>query len=180
MISSLVVFCGSKNGNNPLFTRHAAAIGEWVGKAKITLVYGGGNKGLMGTVANAALAENGKVIGVIPEVLVSWEHAHNGLTELKVVPDMHIRKKIMYELADAAIILPGGNGTMDELFELLTWNTLNIHDKKIFIMNTAGYYDSLIAHQENVFKEGFLYENWNERMVICDKPEMLFEKIQSE
>lgn len=178
MISSLVVFCGSKNGNNPLFTQHAQAIGEWMAKEKITLVYGGGNKGLMGAVANAVLEANGKVIGVIPEVLVSWEHAHEGLTELKVVPDMHIRKKIMYELADAAIILPGGNGTLDELFEMLTWNTLNIHDKKIFVMNTAGYYNQLIAHQENVFAQGFLYENWNERMTVCDEPDMLFEALK--
>ena len=129
--TSVAVFCGSKSGNDPLYEQHAKELGKLLGQRKITLVYGGGNVGLMGSVANAAMEAGGEVIGVIPDVLVQWERQHTGLTRLHVVADMHIRKKMMYDLCDAAIVLPGGNGTMDEMFEMLTWNTLNIHDKKM-------------------------------------------------
>ncbi len=166
-IQSIAVFCGSKAGNNPAYSEAAKALGSMLAKAKIQLVYGGGNKGLMGDVANAVMANGGHVVGVIPEVLVGWEHAHQGISELKVVADMHVRKKMMYELCDMAVILPGGNGTLDELFEMLTWNTLNIHDKKIILLNTAGYYDHLIAHVKQMAAEGFLYENWADRLKIC-------------
>jgi len=124
-------------------------------------VYGGGNVGLMGTIANAVLDNGGKVVGIIPKILVEQERQHLGLTELKVVDDMHTRKKMMYELCDAAIVLPGGNGTMDELFEMLTWNNLRIHNKKIILLNSAGYYHALIAHLQNMQHHGFLYENWD-------------------
>jgi len=105
----------------------------------ITLVYGGGSKGLMGALADAAMAGGGQVIGVIPELLLQWEHQHEGITELIVVPDMHTRKRQMYERCDAAVVLPGGYGTLDELFEMLTWNTLNIHSKQIYLLNSGGY-----------------------------------------
>jgi uncharacterized protein (TIGR00730 family) len=135
------------------------------------MVYGGGNKGLMGAVANSMMNNGGKVIGVIPEILMGWEAGHKSITELIVVKDMHIRKKMMYELCDAAIILPGGNGTLDEMFEMLTWNTLNIHDKKIVLLNSNGFYKHLIAHIETMFSQGFLYENWQERLIVCNSPE---------
>ena len=154
------VFCGSKSGNNPLFTEHAEILGNLLAEHGITLVYGGGRVGLMGTVANAVMNHSGKVIGVIPEVLLIWEQQHKGITELKVVSDMHVRKKMMYELCDAAIILPGGNGTLDELFELITWNTLKIHEKKIILLNSAGFYDHLIAHIKNMQQHEFLHEDW--------------------
>ena len=167
-VKHVAVFCGSKNGNNPLFVADASRLGRLMAEKKITLIYGGGNKGLMGAIANAVMEHGGKAIGVIPEVLLEWEHQHEGITELHVVKDMHIRKKMMYELCDAAIVLPGGNGTLDELFEMLTWNTLNIHNKKIILLNSAGYYESLIDHIEKMTAEGFLYEDWRKRLIVAD------------
>ena len=151
---SIAVFCGSKDGADPIFLLHARAIGALIAKHKLTLVYGGGNCGLMGEVANAALRENGKVIGIIPEVLKERERHHTGISELIIVPDMHTRKKTMYDF-DAAIILPGGNGTLDEMFEMITWNGLTIHDKKIVLLNTAGYYNYLISHINNMQSNDF-------------------------
>ncbi|MGZ2908613.1 TIGR00730 family Rossman fold protein, partial [Pseudomonas aeruginosa] len=132
----------------------------------IRLVYGGGRVGLMGVIADAVMESGGKVIGIIPEVLVGWEAQHKGISDLRVVPDMHIRKRMMYELCDAAIILPGGNGTMDELFEMLTWNTLKIHDKKIVLLNCDGYYSHLIAHIDAMQGIGFLHEDWKSRLIV--------------
>ena len=140
-INSLAVFCGSKSGNNPLFVAQANTLGHLMASKKITLIYGGGNKGLMGAVSNAVLEKDGKVVGIIPEILKDREHHHKGITELIIVDDMHARKKILYEKCDAAIILPGGFGTMDEFFEMLTWNQLSIHDKKIFILNFIIKYE---------------------------------------
>lgn len=167
-VSNIAVFCGSKSGTNPLYEQEAAALGKLMAEKKITIIYGGGNKGLMGAVANASMDEGGKVIGVIPKVLLEWEAQHEGITELRVVEDMHVRKKTMYELCDAAIVLAGGNGTLDELFEMLTWNNLNIHNKKIVLLNTAGFYQHLIEHIDTMAKEGFLYDNWRKRLIVCD------------
>jgi hypothetical protein len=170
-IQSLAVFCGSKTGNNPLFVQHAIELGHLLAAKKIKLIYGGGNKGIMGAVANAVLDKGGHVIGIIPHLLTQWEHQHNGITELLVVEDMHIRKRMLYEKADAAIILPGGFGTLDELYEMLTWNQLSIHDKKIFILNSAGFYDHLLAHNHKMMEENFLYDTIESRMSIFNKPE---------
>lgn len=167
-VSNIAVFCGSKSGTDPLYEQEAAALGKLMAEKKITIIYGGGNKGLMGAVANASMDEGGKVIGVIPKVLLEWEAQHEGITELRVVEDMHVRKKTMYELCDAAIVLAGGNGTLDELFEMLTWNNLNIHNKKIVLLNTAGFYQHLIEHIDTMAKEGFLYDNWRKRLIVCD------------
>ncbi len=171
MNNSIAVFCGSKSGNNPLFQKHAAEVGYWMVSRKFKLIYGGGNVGLMGTIANSVLEGGGHVVGVIPEVLVQWEVGHKSLTELQVVADMHVRKKMMYELCHAAIILPGGIGTLDELFEMLTWNSLKIHDKKIILLNTAGYYNHLIKHLDIMESEGFLHETWKERLLIANTPD---------
>src|SRR3954463_4214384 len=119
--SSIAVFCGSQPGDNPLYEQHAKELGTYMGKNNLTLIYGGGRKGLMGAVADAVMNNGGKVVGVIPEVLIGWEHQHTGITDLQVVADMHERKKIMYDKCDAAIILAGGYGTLDEMFEMLTW-----------------------------------------------------------
>jgi len=170
-VKSFAVFCGSKSGLDILFEKHAYSLGKIMATHNINLIYGGGNKGLMGTVANAVMENGGKVVGIIPELLVAFEHGHEGITELRVVKDMHIRKKTMYEMCDAAIILPGGNGTLDEMFEMLTWNTLNIHDKKIVLLNSNGFYDHLIAHIETMFTQGFLYDDWRKRLLICSSPE---------
>lgn len=169
-IKAIDIFCGSKTGNNPLFEEHTKQLGYLLAERNITIIYGGGNKGLMATVANAALEKNGKVVGVIPKVLSEWEHQHNGLTELHIVDTMHSRKEMLYEKCDAAIILPGGYGTLDEVFEILTWNQLRIHDKKIFFLNTDGFYDHLLAHIQMMKKEGFLYIDPYESMTILREP----------
>jgi uncharacterized protein (TIGR00730 family) len=170
-IKSLAVFCGSKSGNNPLFENHAKELGYILAGKNITLIYGGGNKGIMGAVANACLEKNGNVIGIIPQVLTEWEAHHTGISELIIVDNMHTRKKMLYEKCDAAIILPGGFGTLDELFEMLTWNQLSIHNKQIFILNTAGFYNHLLAHAKIMQQESFLYDALEERITIITLPQ---------
>jgi len=172
-IKSLAVFCGSKNGVNPMFIEHAIQLGNILAEKEVTLVYGGSTKGIMGALANAMLKKKGKVIGVMPKVLIEWEHQHLGLTELHEVTDMHVRKALIYSKCDAALALAGGYGTMDEFFETLTWNQLNIHNKKIFILNSAGFYDDLIAHMKKMEEEKFLYDTVEARMTIIEKPEQL-------
>ena len=169
-IHSLAVFCGSKNGNNPLYAEHTVQLGKLLAKHGVTLIYGGGNVGIMGKIADAVMEHGGTVTGVIPQVLVAWERQHNGISELFIVDDMHIRKKKMYELCDAAIILPGGFGTLDELFEMVTWNQLSIHDKMIYIINSDGFYNHLIAHINQMQKENFLYEAARERLTVLNEP----------
>jgi uncharacterized protein (TIGR00730 family) len=178
-IQTVAVFCGSKDGLDPQFLVEAAAFGSLLGAAGMNLVYGGGNKGLMGAVANGAMDAGVKVIGVIPELLIAWEHQHEGITELHVVADMHVRKKMMYDLCDAALILPGGNGTLDELFEMLTWNTLKIHDKKIILLNCNGFYDHLVAHMHKMQAQGFLYENVEHRLLVVKTAEEAMKLLQS-
>ncbi len=170
----MAVFCGSRSGVNTLYVQHAQELGKLMAQQNVSLVYGGGSKGLMGAVADAVMQSGGKVIGVIPEVLVKWEAQHHGITKLHVVEDMHARKRMLYELCDVAIILPGGNGTLDEMFEMLTWNTLQIHDKKIFVLNSAGFYDNLIQHIQKMTDEEFLYEDWRQRVIVVNEPAEIF------
>ena len=172
---SMAVFCGSKIGSNTLFTSHAEELGCLLAQHNITLIYGGGNKGLMGSVANAVMKEKGKVIGIIPQVLTEWEHHHEGITELIVVETMHVRKRMLYEKCDAAIVLPGGYGTLDELFEMLTWNQLSIHNKPIYILNSGGFYDGLLQHIHNMMAEGFLYHPYKDSFTIVATPTEIFD-----
>ncbi|QEC67764.1 TIGR00730 family Rossman fold protein [Panacibacter ginsenosidivorans] len=171
MYKSIAVFCGSNSGNDPIYEQHAKDIGTLLAEKNIMLVYGGGNTGLMGIVANTVLQEGGKVIGVIPELLKNIERHHKGLTELHIVADMHTRKKMMYELSDAAIVLPGGNGTLDEMFEMITWNALTIHNKKIILLNTAGFYNALIGHINQMQVQGFLHTDLRDTFEIYDTPD---------
>jgi len=173
MWKSVAVFCGSKTGNNTLFIEHARETGLMIAEKKIKMIYGGGKNGLMGIVAGTVLKNNGSVVGVIPQMLNEKEHQHETLTALHIVEDMHARKKLMYELSDAAIILPGGYGTMDELFEMITWNQLNIHDKKIVLLNSGGYYDHLIAHIDRMQQEDFLYNDSLKTLIIIRDPQAL-------
>ncbi len=173
MWKSVAVFCGSKNGNNKLFAQHAAAIGLIIAQKNIQLIYGGGSNGLMGIVADTVLKYKGKVIGVIPSLLNEKERQHEMLTTLHIVEDMHTRKKLMYELSDAAIILPGGYGTLDELFEMITWNQLNNHNKNIVLLNSDYYYDNLLAHFNKMYTEGFLYNDWKKSVSIINDPQAL-------
>lgn len=166
-IKAATVFCGSKPGNDIAYVQVAENIGQMLANKGITLVYGGGNKGIMGAIANACLQAEGKVIGIIPKLLLAWEAQHEGLTELIVTESMHARKLLLYEKCDIAIILPGGMGTLDELFEMLTWNNLKIHNKKVYIMNVNGYYDTLIQLLDNMDAQGFMYESWRTRLIEC-------------
>ena len=172
-IKSIVVFCGSKKGSKPLFVQHAKELGKIFIQYHITLIYGGGSTGIMGAIADTVMDNGGKVIGIIPKLLVDWEHQHENITELIVVDDMHTRKKKLYELCDAAVVLPGGLGTLDELFEMMTWNQLSIHNKPIFIINSEGFYKHLIAHMQSLEKNEFLYDKLQDRITILDNPAQL-------
>lgn len=177
MINKLAIFCGSKTGNKALYQQHAIALAEIFADRKIELIYGGGKTGLMGVVADIVMKKGGIVRGVIPQVLVDWEHQHDEISELFVVDDMHVRKRKLYELCDGAIILPGGFGTLDELFEILTWNQLSIHDKKIFIMNSGGFYNHLLAHMQFLSDEDFLYGKLEEKFTVLTEPEELLSHL---
>lgn len=167
-INAVTVFCGSKPGNDVAFIQAAKDLGTLLAQAGIRLVYGGGNKGIMGAVANATLDAGGKVTGIIPKLLLEWEAQHEGLTELIVTESMHARKLLLYEKCDVAIVLPGGMGTLDELFEMLTWNNLKIHNKKVYIINVNGYYDAMIQLLDTMDTQGFMYESWRNRLIVCD------------
>jgi uncharacterized protein (TIGR00730 family) len=156
MLNSLCVFCGSSSGNRPIYRDSAATLGRVLAAQGITLVYGGGNVGLMGVVADACLEAGGRVVGVIPQLLVDKEVAHLGLTELHVVGSMHERKALMADLAGAFLALPGGAGTFDEFFEILTWAQLGLHRKACGLLNVEGYYDPLLAMADHAVAEGFL------------------------
>jgi uncharacterized protein (TIGR00730 family) len=176
----IAVFCGSKSGLDPQFIKDAAELGRLIAESGFDIVYGGSSVGIMGAVANAAISNGANVIGVIPEVLVAWERQHDGLTDLIITKDMHIRKKTMYDMCAAAIILPGGFGTLDELFEMLTWNQLSIHNKKIYLLNTAGFYDHLMLHLESLESKGFLYNPIWTRLTHYQQPNQLVNNIQKD
>ncbi len=142
---SVCVYCGSRPGSAPAFAQAARETGRWIGQRGWQLVYGGGRAGLMGEVADATLAAGGRVVGVIPQSLMARELGHTGLDELHVVQSMHERKRLMAERSDAFLALPGGIGTMEELFEVWTWRQLGYHDKPVGLLNTAGYYDALLS-----------------------------------
>ena len=167
---SVAVFCGSRQGARQAYAKDAAELGMLLAALDLNLIYGGGRIGMMGVLADSMLQHGGKITGVIPRILVEWEQQHAGLTELIITENMHQRKKTMYELCDAAAVLPGGFGSLDEMFEMLTWNQLNIHDKKIFLLNTQGYYNYLIAHIRHAAAEGFLYDEFERRVYFCSSP----------
>lgn len=152
----VAVYCGSSDGNYSAFRAEAKELGESIAKAGLGLVYGGANVGLMGTVADAALAAGAEVIGVLPEVLNGREIEHTGLTALELVPTMHERKARMHALADGFIALPGGYGTLDEMLEAVTWAQLELHDKPCVLINTLGYWNGLLAFLDSAVAAGFL------------------------
>ncbi len=163
---NLAVFCGSKEGNNPIYIQEATELGKLMGSLKMTLIYGGGGKGIMGAVANAVMANGGTVTGIIPEHLLKWEAEHKEVEDMIVTADMHERKKLLYSKADAAIILPGGFGTLDELYEILTWNQLSLHQKPIYLLNSGGFYNHLLAHMDKMHHEGFLYHELSSSFTV--------------
>ena len=176
-IQSVSVFCGSRSGHNPIFASAASHLGTLLAREKIKLIYGAGNIGLMGVVADACLAANGHVIGVIPTKLVEKEVAHKGLSELFVVDSMHERKALMASKSEAFIALPGGFGTCDELFEILTWAQLGIHHNPIGILNTAGFFDPLLAWIDQMIEQGFVKPKFRQLLLVATKPDELLELI---
>lgn len=176
-IKSVCVFCGSRVGDNPAYALAASHLGTLLASKNIQLVYGAGNIGLMGLVADACLAANGKVVGVIPTKLVEKEVAHKGLTELIVVESMHERKALMAMKSDAFVALPGGFGTCDELFEILTWAQLGIHHKPIGILNTDGFFNPLLAWIDQMIDQGFVKQRFKELLLVAEKPDELMELV---
>ncbi|HEX9016874.1 MAG TPA: TIGR00730 family Rossman fold protein [Chloroflexota bacterium] len=166
-MNGVCVFCGSSPGANHAYLEAATEVGGLLARRGLTLVYGGGRVGVMGAAADAALAAGGRVIGVIPQSLVSLEVAHLELTELRVVNSMHERKALMGDLSDAFLVLPGGLGTMEEFFEVATWSQLGIHNKPVGLLNVAGYYDTLLAFMEHALSEGFIPPR-NRDLVMVD------------
>ncbi|MEO8150111.1 MAG: TIGR00730 family Rossman fold protein [Bacteroidia bacterium] len=178
-MKSIAVFCGSSKGNDPIYTKVANELGKYLAQQKIGLVYGGGNIGLMGIIADAVLQSGGKVTGVIPHFLMKKEVGHTGLTELILVDTMHQRKQIMCDRADAFITMPGGFGSMDELFEILTWKQLGLHNKPIGVLNVNGYYDHLVALINHMNCEQFVPDKTKELVIIDDSIEGLMAKLLS-
>ena len=156
-LRSICVYCGSNAGNRPVYAERAAALGTRLAREGIAVVYGGGNVGLMGIVADAALAAGGEVIGVIPEQLVNWEVAHRGVTRLEVVADMHSRKMRMFDLSDGFVALPGGFGTLDEMFEMLTWRQLGLGDRPCAFLDVEGFWAPLMSMLDSMVAERFLH-----------------------
>lgn len=173
-VRRVCVFCGASTGGRADYATEAAALGRSLAERGITLVFGGGRAGLMGTVADAALGAGGQVIGVITKLLEGRELGHTGITALHVVETMHERKMMMANLADAFVALPGGLGTLDEMFEILAWAQLGIHSKPVGLLNTAGYYDSLMTFLDHVERESFLRLNHRTEVIFdADVPRLL-------
>lgn len=170
-LTSLCVFCGSQSGGDPVYAAAAAALGRALAAHGTTLVFGGGRVGLMGAVADAVLAGGGKIVGVIPTFLKDLELAHPGASEMAVVPDMHTRKKTMFERSDAFCIMPGGVGTLDEMFEIVTWRQLHLHNKPIIVLNTNGYWSHLIGLFERIIGAGFAHKGHDALITVVERPE---------
>jgi uncharacterized protein (TIGR00730 family) len=173
----LCLFCGSSTGLNPAFAQSARTLAAELAFRRIDVVYGGGNVGLMGVIADAALAAGGRVIGVIPHALVSRELAHQGLTELHVVDSMHERKALMARLADGFIALPGGFGTLEEFCEAVTWTQLGVHTKPCGLQNVSGFYDGLLTFLEHALTEDFLRPTHREIVVSDADPLALVDRL---
>ena len=174
----LCVFCGSSKGSREVYADQARRLGEALAARGLGLVYGGGHIGLMGVLADALLQAGGEVIGVIPQALVDKELAHGGLTELRVVTTMHQRKALMADLADGFLALPGGFGTADEFFEVLTWAQLGLHDRPVGLLNVAGFFDPLLAWLDHTVAEGFIKPVHRRLLLEAQEPELLLDLLQ--
>jgi len=179
MIKRITVFCGSSYGTDAIFEKEAYQLGKQLAEDQIELVYGGSITGLMGTVANGVMENNGKAIGVLPYFLQGKEIAHNNLTQLILVETMHERKTKMNDLCDAVITLPGGYGSMEELFEMLTWAQLGLHKKPVAILNTNGFYDDLLKMIATMVDKGFLKAINQEMLIVDNDINRLIDKIKN-
>jgi uncharacterized protein (TIGR00730 family) len=178
-MKSIAVYCGANAGASEVYAEAARAMGRALVANDIALVFGGGHVGLMGTIADAVLAAGGKATGVIPQQLVDRELAHTGLTELFVVKDMHERKAMMAKLSDGFIAMPGGMGTLEELFEMLTWSQLGIHAKPVGALNVNGFYDQLVGFLTHAAGEGFILPKHAGLMTVSSDPESLISLLTS-
>jgi uncharacterized protein (TIGR00730 family) len=176
-IKSLCVYCGSNSGSRPAYAMAARELGGLLARRGIRLVYGGGRVGLMGTIADAALAAGGEVIGIIPKSLADKEVAHLGLKDLRVVPSMHKRKALMAELADAFVALPGGFGTLEEFAEILTWAQLGLHRKPHGLLNIEGFYDPLLAFFDQAVAENFVRQAHRDLVIADTDPARLLDSL---
>ena len=174
----IAIFCGSNSGNDPEYILAAKSVGKILAQNKIEVVYGGSNAGLMGVVADSVIENSGVIKGVIPDFLMSKELAHQNLSELIVVGSMHERKSMMNDLCDGVIALPGGFGTLDELFEMLTWGQLGLHSKPVGILNTKGFYDALLVLVESMVGQGFLKEINSKMLLVSSDIEDLLGKMR--
>jgi uncharacterized protein (TIGR00730 family) len=179
MMNSIAVFCGSSDGFNDIYRETAWQLGEILAEKGIRLVYGGAKIGVMGALADGAMDKKGRVTGVIPVFLQTKELVHEGITDLVLVKNMHERKLKMHELSEGVITLPGGWGTMDELFEMLTWAQLGLHQKPIGLLNINGYFDSLKVLFNNMVLEGFLDESCNKMLLISESIDELLEMMNN-
>jgi uncharacterized protein (TIGR00730 family) len=175
----IAIYCGSSRGLDPIYATAAAEMAAYLAKQSIGIVYGGGNVGIMGVIADAALAAGGEVIGVIPESLLAKELGHGGVTELHVTRTMHERKQKMVDLSDAFIALPGGFGTLDELFETLTWLQLGFHGKPIGLLNVAGFFDHLLTFLDHMSTTSFLKLEHRSSLITETDPEALLQAIRA-
>jgi uncharacterized protein (TIGR00730 family) len=178
-MKSITVFCGSSFGSDEIYKEQATLLGQTLAKQNIQLIYGGANVGLMGAVADGVLQEGGKAIGVLPHFLQSKEIAHQDLTELILVETMHERKTKMNDLCDGVIVLPGGYGTLEEFFEMITWAQLGLHKKPIAILNIDGFYDDLIKLVQTMVDKGFLKQINKEMLLVSDSIDELLEKMRN-
>jgi len=178
-VKRLCVFCGANSGHDPRYVDAAAALGRSIAQAGLGLVYGGASIGLMGAVADAALAEGGEVIGVIPQTLVAREVAHHGLSDLRVVTSMHERKALMADLSDGFIALPGGVGTLEELFEVWTWSHLGLHRKPCGLLDVAGFYSGLGRFIDHVQQEGFLRDGVRDMLLMAENPTQMIAAMRA-
>ncbi|WAN08949.1 TIGR00730 family Rossman fold protein [Stutzerimonas balearica] len=179
VLRSICVFCGASTGTDPVYQEAAAAMGRTLAEQGITLVYGGGAVGLMGVVADAALAAGGEVIGIIPQSLKDAEIGHPGLTRLEIVDGMHARKARMAELADAFIAMPGGLGTLEELFEVWTWGQLGYHAKPLGLLDTNHFYAKLSHFLDHLVAEAFVRPQYREMLQRGDTPDALLERLRA-
>lgn len=175
---SIGVFCGANSGTNELYKKAAVKLGQLMAKQSVTLVYGGGNVGLMGAIADAVLGKGGKTVGIIPQSLVDKEVAHRGLTELHVVQTMHERKAMIAARSDAFIAMPGGFGTFDEVCEIITWNQLGIIKKPVAFYNVNGFFDKLLEMVDHCVAEGFIKADQRENLIVESDAELLLQKIR--
>lgn len=178
-MKSICVFCGARPGNNPIYMESAVSFGKLLADNSIQLIYGGGKVGLMGVIADTVLENGGEVQGVIPQGLVDEEVAHAGLTKLHIVRTMHQRKELMYNLSDSFVALPGGFGTLDEFFEILTWSQLGLHKKPVSFLNINGYFNFLIDHFDLTVKEGFVDRALANRIIIEEDETMLLNHLKA-